>query len=114
MSAGAGALRTLMALETRDAAPDGGGGGAGGWRRIGRLWAGLRPVSAWEREAGGGLLSGVSHRAAVVAVPSGSPDRPMPGMRLVERERSFAIRAVTEADPRGRRLLCWLEEVPAP
>lgn len=110
MSGEHGRLRVLLALEVPIAATDGGGGLIAGWRRVGALWAELRPVSAWERELGGARLRTVSHRVTVRAAPRGAEGRPAAGQRFTDGARSLLIRAVTEADLRGQRLTCWVEE----
>lgn len=110
MSGENGCLRVLLALEARIASADGGGGRIAGWRRVGAIWADLRPVSAWEREAGGARLAAVSHRVTVRAAPRGSEGRPVAGQRFTDGARSLLIRAVTEADLRGQRLICWVVE----
>jgi head-tail adaptor len=105
-----GGLRVLLTLEAPAATDDGGGGRIAGWRRVGAMWADLRPVSAWEREAGGARLATVSHRAIVRAAPRGAEGRPAAGRRFSDGSRNLLIRAVSEADPRGQRLICWVEE----
>lgn len=103
-------LRVLLALDAPVVATDGGGGRIAGWRRVGALWAELRPVSAWERELGAARLGAVSHRVTVRAAPRGAEGRPAAGQRFTDGARSLLIRAVTEADLRGQRLTCWVEE----
>lgn len=110
MSGETACLRVLLGLEAPVAVADGGGGRTGGWRRVGAIWAELRPVSAWEREAGGARLAAVSHRATVRAAPRGAEGRPAAGQRFTDGARRLLIRAVTEADLRGQRLICWVEE----
>jgi head-tail adaptor len=104
----------LVTLEAPTETPDGGGGRLKGWRRIGSMWADLRPVSAREREVGGSRLASVSHHMTLRAAPRGAEDRPKPGQRFTDGSRSLLIRAVAEADLRGQRLTCWVdEETPA-
>jgi head-tail adaptor len=110
MSSEAACLRMLVTLEAPTATPDEGGGQLKGWRRIGSMWVDLRPVSAWERQAAGSRLAAVSHRVTLRAPPPRAQDRPKPGQRLTDGSRTLLIRAVAEADVRGHRLTCWVDE----
>jgi head-tail adaptor len=90
------------------------GDGAGGWNRswssLGTIWAAVRARTGREIEEGARGRSRVSHRILVRAAPVGSAARPRADQRFRDGERVFAIRAVTEADARGRYLLCWADE----
>jgi head-tail adaptor len=90
--------------------PDGAGGFSITWQEIGRLWAEVLPGSG--REVGGEeiTLSTVSYRITVRGAPVGSPQRPMPGQRLMEGTRAFEIVAVTERDASGHYLTCFARE----
>lgn len=90
------------------------GDGAGGWNRswnsLGTIWAAVRARAGREIEEGARGRSRVSHRILVRAAPVGSPARPRADQRFRDGARVFAIRAVTDADARGRYLLCWADE----
>jgi head-tail adaptor len=101
-------------LDAPVAADDGGGGRIVSWSRVGEAWAELRPVSAWEREAVGTRHAAVSHRVTLRAAPRGALGRPAAGQRFTDGSRSLLIRAVAEADLRGQRLICWVEEEARP
>lgn len=105
-----GAMTRRLVLEERAAAPDGAGGLAESWIARGIHWAALSPTSSRERETGGRPASTVTHRALIRFAPFGDAARPVPDQRFREDARVFAIRAVTEADDRRERLICWLEE----
>lgn len=103
-------MRRRLALETWEAAGDGGGGDAGGWRALGWHWAQLRPVSASERLIGQAALAEVSHRVVVRWRPYGAISRPKASQRFREGPRVFEIVAVTEAADDNRALVCWVRE----
>lgn len=87
---------------------------AGGWNRswvaLGAIWAAVRARSGREVDDGARDRSRVSHRILVRAAPEGSAARPRADQRFRDGARVFLIRAVTEADARGRYLLCWADE----
>jgi head-tail adaptor len=56
----------------------------------------------------------VSHRVTLRAAPRGALGRPAAGQRFTDGSRSLLIRAVAEADLRGQRLICWVEEEARP
>ncbi|SET83453.1 head-tail adaptor protein [Oceanicella actignis] len=103
-------LNRRLTLEEEVRAPDGAGGWTRAWRELGVLWAAVRARAGRELDEGGRALSRVSHRILVRAAPMGSAARPRADQRLREDGRVFRIRAVTEADARGRYLLCWADE----
>ena len=103
-------LNRRLALEEERKLSDGAGGWSRSWAALGVLWAAVSAGSGREVEVGGQGRSRVSHRILVRAAPVGSAARPRADQRLREGTRVFRIRAVTEADPRGRFLLCWADE----
>ena len=103
-------LNRRLVLERDDRAPDGAGGWLRQWQALGVLWGAVEPRVGREVVDGGRVEARVSHRILVRAAPEGHPARPRPGQRLREGGRAFAVRAVTEADARGRFLICWADE----
>ncbi len=103
-------LNRKLLLEEESRTPDSAGGWTRGWVALGALWAAVRSRSGREAEEGGRSVSRVSHRILVRAAPVGSQRRPRPDQRFREGTRLFRIRAVTEADGRGRYLVCWADE----
>ncbi|MFT6774425.1 MAG: head-tail adaptor [Paracoccaceae bacterium] len=103
-------LDRRLELEELTRAGDGAGGWAKRWTALGPIWAAVRARSGREIEEGARGRSRVSHRILVRAAPVGSPARPRADQRFREEARVFVIRAVTEADARGRYLLCWADE----
>lgn len=103
-------LNRRLVLERDDRAPDGAGGWLRQWAELGVLWASVEPRVGREVVAEGRAEAQVSHRILVRAAPEGHPARPKAGQRLREGGRVFALRAVTEADARGRFLICWADE----
>lgn len=97
-----GALRHRVVLQHAARTPDGGGGATESWSPVAELWAAVRPISGDERIAAD-ALSGqlthevwVRHRAGVT-----------PSMRFLIGSRILDIRAVIDADGRGRlKCLC--------
>ena len=86
------------------------GGGGLDWLELGVLWGAITPRAGRELERGGRQGSRVSHRILVRAAPVGASTRPRADQRFRENGRTFRIRAVTEADARGRFLTCWADE----
>ena len=103
-------LTRLLTLEARDDAPDGGGGVAARWVRLGAHWAEVRPGSAVEQVLGGVEASAVTHRVMLRWAPFGAPSRPKPNQRFREGARVFDILGVTEADTRNAWLIAWVRE----
>lgn len=103
-----------MALQAETPVPDGAGGHARVWTTLGTLWAELRPGPGGERIGALGPEGRMTLRAFCRAAPQGSPQRPLPGQRLRDGARLFAILAVAEADAAGAWLVCLLREEPAP
>jgi SPP1 family predicted phage head-tail adaptor len=103
-------LNRRLVLEEETRAPDGAGGWTRGWTALGTHWAAVEARSGREVERGEREGSRISHRILLRAAPPGSPARPRADQRLREGARLFRIRAVAEADPRGRFLTCWAYE----
>lgn len=103
-------LNRLLVLEAQQNAPDGGGGFAGGWAAVGELWCGIDARTGGARDEAGHPVSAVTIRIVVRAAPQGSSMRPVPGQRLRDGARIFAIRAVAERDGDGRYLTCFTQE----
>ncbi|SDW35621.1 phage head-tail adaptor, putative, SPP1 family [Albimonas donghaensis] len=103
-------LNRRLVLESPERVPDGAGGGGLGWLELGVLWGAITPRAGRELERGGRQGSRVSHRILVRAAPVGASTRPRADQRFRENGRTFRIRAVTEADARGRFLTCWADE----
>ncbi len=103
-------LNRLLTLEIPADAPDGGGGAARSWTPLGACWAAVRAVSGRERVAAGAEGSRVSHRIELRWAPPGAAARPSAAQRFREGGRVFRILAVSEADDRRDRLICWAEE----
>jgi SPP1 family predicted phage head-tail adaptor len=97
-----GALRHRLVLQHAVRTADGGGGAAESWAAVAELWAAVRPISGDERVAADALAGQlthevwVRHRAGVA-----------PAMRFLFGSRILDIRAVIDADGRGRlKCLC--------
>ncbi|WP_172295825.1 phage head closure protein [Pseudoruegeria sp. HB172150] len=93
-------------LRTRDEA----GGYVTTWGVLGTLWASIRPGTGRDAESAGLTVSTVPYRITVRAAPVSSPQRPVPGQRLREGTRMFAVLAVTEADDDARYLTVFARE----
>lgn len=103
-------LTRPLVLEERVRVADGVGGYGVSWVARGTLWADLRPVSGRDSRAEEVVMAAVTCRIVVRGAPQGAPSRPVPGQRLRDGARLFAILAVTEADPLGRHLICFARE----
>lgn len=90
--------------------PDGAGGYTEQWIALGTLWAVVEARTGRLRDAAGATVSATGYRLTIRAAPQGSPARPVPGQRLRDGQRVFAIRSVAEADALGRYLTCFAEE----
>lgn len=103
-----------LVLEAAVRLPDGAGGWAEAWAPLGTLWADIRPGLGRREADEFAARARQPLRAYVRGAPPGAPSRPVPGQRFREGPRTYAIRAVTEADGRGSWLVCVCEEeVPA-
>ncbi|MEO1688356.1 MAG: head-tail adaptor protein [Pseudomonadota bacterium] len=108
-------LNRRLMLERPARVPDGAGGWSTGWTALGSIWAHVRARGAGrEAFSGGRERSRVSHRITVRAAPVGSDERPRADQRLRDGARVFRIRAVSEADERGRFLTVWADEEATP
>jgi head-tail adaptor len=106
-------LNRALVLEGAAQSPDGAGGFVQTWSAEGTLWAEVLPGSGSDVLGEERMLSAVPYRVTVRGAPAGSPSRPKPGQRFREGARLFLIQAVTERDPAGRYLTCFVrEEVP--
>ncbi len=105
-------LNRQLVLESAQRAADGAGGFTETWVALGTLWAEVEARTGRERTGAEVTISTMRYRITVRAAPVGSPARPQPGQRLRDGARLFAIRAVSEADAKGRFLTCFaVEEV---
>ncbi len=103
-------LSRKLVLERPQAAPDGAGGFARRWEALGMVWAAVHARSGRERDGGEISLSSARYRITLRASPVGTEQRPTPECRFRDGDRVFTIEAVTEADPRGRYLICHATE----
>lgn len=103
-------LTRALVLEEQVRLPDGAGGYAISWVALGTLWADVRAGSGRERALAQGPVSVAAVRIFVRGAPMGSPQRPRPDQRLRDGDRIWTLQAVTEADPRGRHLICYATE----
>ncbi|MFN3847377.1 MAG: head-tail adaptor protein [Paracoccaceae bacterium] len=103
-------LNRLLRLERPVTSPDGAGGFSIVWQDIGSIWAEIVPGTG--RDAGGEeiTLSSIPYRITVRGAPDGSARRPAAGERLRESGRVFRVLAVTEQDPTGHYLTCFVRE----
>ena len=106
-------LNRALVLESGVRSPDGAGGYTTVWTALGTLWAEVLAGSGSDALGEERMLSAVPYRVTVRAAPALSPSRPKAGQRFREGTRLFLIQAVTERDPDGRYLTCFVrEEVP--
>ncbi len=103
-------LNRRLVLEQKTQVPDGAGGFTTHWAALGTLWAELRPGTGRDVAGEEVTLASVPCRITVRATPQGAPSRPVPGQRLREGARVFAIVAVTEGEAAGRFLTCFARE----
>ncbi|WP_336487296.1 head-tail adaptor protein [Methylobacterium nigriterrae] len=103
-----GARRRRFVLERPVDEPDGFGGTYRRYVAGPLLWGAIEPLGAGERLRGGRAESVASHRITLRARPGLAPD-----MRLAAGPRRFLIRSVEELGPRGRDLVCRVEEMEA-
>lgn len=103
-------LDRKLELQDLQLTSDGAGGWSKTWTTLGAIWASVRARSGRELEQGAQGRSRVSHRILVRAAAPGSDARPRADQRFRDGSRVFLIRAVSEADARGRYLLCWADE----
>jgi head-tail adaptor len=103
-----------LLLERATWLSDGAGGQTRDWTVIGGLWAEVRMRSGGVSETEFGRLPRLRLRVATPALPVGEPMRPVPGDRLRDGTRIYAVTAAHEADGRGRVLTVLAEEEVAP
>lgn len=103
-------LSRRLVLEAPTRSPDGAGGFTTAWSALGTLWADLATGAPRVADRPGGAEQRLPLRITLRGAPLGAPSRPVPGQRLREGDRLFAIQSVTEADPEGRFLLCLAHE----
>jgi SPP1 family predicted phage head-tail adaptor len=103
-------LNRKFVLEKQTQIPDGAGGFVEQWDTLGTLWADLSARTGRDRSEQGAPVSHVGYRIMVRSAPAGNLARPVPGQRLRDGERIYAIRAVAEEDPEGRYLTCFADE----
>ncbi len=103
-------LTRSLVLEARERTPDGAGGFAESWVKVGTLWASVTARVAREDFLGAVTRPRVRYRIVVRGAPVGAARRPRPDQRLRDGARIFDILTVTEADPAGRYLDILAEE----
>ena len=103
-------LNQRLVLESPERQPDGIGGQATVWRRLGIVWAEMRASAGREARGEVGAVSTITWAITLRAAPAGDPRRPRMGQRLRMGARLFRIEAVAEADAGGRWLTCHAKE----
>jgi head-tail adaptor len=107
-------LNRRLVLQEAQRVPDGGGGFRLTWVNLGAHWAEVKAGSGGEAAGEFVTLSKVPYRISVRAAQVGAASRPKPEQRFRDGTRLYRIHAVTEADERGRYLVCFAsEEVPS-
>jgi head-tail adaptor len=107
-------LNRALVLEQANRVADGAGGFSVVWSAVGTLWAEVKSGTGRDVAGEEVTTSSIQHRITVRGAAMGAPSRPKPAQRFCEGVRIFTILAVTEADPRGQFLTCFVrEEVPA-
>ena len=103
-------LNRALVLEERIETADGAGGLRQTWNALGTLWTEVRNSSGREVGGLGFARSTVSLKIRLRAMPHGSAMRPRPEQRFRDGNRIYRIKAVAEADPVGRYLICYANE----
>ena len=103
-------LSRRLVLEARESVPDGSGGFAVAWERMGTMWAEVEARSGRQEFVGGQPRARTGYRILVRAAPVGAASRPRPEQRLREGVRVFDILSVAEHDAGGRYLEIIAEE----
>lgn len=103
-------LNRKLILENEERVADGAGGWTTVWKALGDVWASIESRYGREVEDGGRQVSRVTHRITVRGAAFGAPSRPRSDQRFREGARIYTIRGVSEADLRGRYLVCWAVE----
>ncbi len=107
-------LNRRLTLQEAVRAADGGGGSRLTWVSLGAMWAEVLPGRGGEGAGEFVTLSRVPYRITLRAAQAGAVSRPRPEQRFRDGTRIYRIHAVTEADARGRYLVCFAsEEVPS-
>jgi len=100
-----GQLTAELALEAMQPVADGMGGYRETWSEIGTVWGRIEPVSTSQRDFGIRPRPEVTHRILVRFRDDISSDK-----RFRKGGRIFSLRAVHDADERGRYLICLAVE----
>ena len=103
-------LSRRLVLEAPARSPDGAGGFTTAWSALGTLWADIAPGPARVADRPGAAEHRLPLRITLRGAPLGAPSRPVPGQRLREGARLYAVQSVAEADPEGRYLVCVAHE----
>ena len=103
-------LTRPLVLEKAARTPDGAGGYFETWEALGVIWADVAPRAGREMAGADITISRMSYRITVRGAPQGAPSRPEPGQRFRDGARVFHIRAVSEASPSARFLICFADE----
>ncbi|ROU02399.1 head-tail adaptor protein [Histidinibacterium lentulum] len=90
-------LTRWLTLEDRQRVPDGAGGYVEAWVPLGTLWAAVDARSGRGVAGPAGAQARLGLRITVRAAAEGSPARPVPGQRLRDGGRVFAVHAVGES-----------------
>lgn len=91
--------------------PDGAGGRTRSWEAGGAFWASVSPGGGGARVTELGTEPRLRLRIVTQALPEGHPTRPVPGDRLAEGARLYAVDAVDPADGEGRWLTLFAREI---
>lgn len=102
---GAGMLRHRVRIEAAERVADDGGGASEAWVAVAEVWASVEPRTGSERLDGDQIAGRVTH---VVRIRGGLAVTP--AMRVIWNGRVFEIRAVIDAEGRGRRIDLLAEE----
>ncbi|MEJ5079422.1 phage head closure protein [Ochrobactrum sp. MYb379] len=100
-----GQLTAELALEAMQPVADGMGGYRETWFEIGTVWGRIEPVSTSQRDFGIRPRPEITHRILVRYRDDISSDK-----RFRKGGRIFSLRAVHDADERGRYLICLAVE----
>lgn len=103
-------LTRRLALEEKQATPDGAGGFVQSWTVLGHHWAEVAARTGSARTGEFGTVSRLPLKITVRGVPQDHPARPQAGQRFHDGARVYAVDAVHEADPHGRYLTCFAHE----
>lgn len=104
------ALNRRLVLESPVRSPDGAGGFATAWTDQGALWAEVAMSPPRLSDGPGAAEARTPLRITLRGAPPGAPSRPVPGQRLRDGTRRFAIEAVQDLPPLGQYLLVLARE----